>query len=40
MKVGGAIARFKFQIDKFPIINQIYENLKNIPEFIKAAPEN
>jgi hypothetical protein len=40
MKVGGAIARFKFQIDKFPIINQIYENLKNIPEFITAAPEN
>ncbi len=33
MKVGGAIARFKFQIDKFPIINQIYEMLSGVNPF-------
>ncbi|CAD8055974.1 unnamed protein product [Paramecium primaurelia] len=38
-QVMGAIARFKLDISLFPTIQEVYNNLKDLPQFYKAQPD-
>lgn len=35
-----AAKRYKIDIRNFPLINSIFLELENVPEFLKASPEN
>ncbi|EGR26969.1 maleylacetoacetate isomerase, putative [Ichthyophthirius multifiliis] len=37
-QVQGVVDRFQFDLSPFPNIKEVYENLKNIQEFIDASP--
>lgn len=39
-QLRSAIMRFKINIDDYPNVKAVYDNLKDIPEFVKAYPEN
>jgi glutathione S-transferase len=38
-QVGSAVTRFQLDLNNYPTIKGVYENLKDIPEFVAAQPD-